>query len=387
MEPFKEVFNPKLIDSFCFCINEHFNSFNSESFKSCVISNLEALELKDRSDLIADALNEYLPKDVNTREGILFSILHPLDCDNGPRESSNEGITSWGTLPMTTLVGKYGLGGFERSMEALRIMTPHFSSEFAIRHLILENHSKALKILESWVSHPDHHVRRLVSEGLRPRLPWAMQLPKYIKDPSPLIPILKLLRDDEEEYVRRSVANNLNDISKDHPDLIANLAEDWIDDLNANSYHASIANSRKKLIKHASRTLIKQGHPIALSAFGFGAPNLEKVELNITSEMVIFGEELKFDLGVRSTSLLPQDLIIDYVVHFKKKNGTNSPKVFKWTQKHLDANQSLKLTRKHPIKQITTRKYYEGKHYLSVRINGRDFEKLPFDLVFKEDPV
>lgn len=381
MTTFKSEFNAELIEAFAVCIKRSEISFDSQNFKEAILPTLEQLELKDRSNLIAEALHSCLPPEPDERERILFSILHPLDWDEGPRESSVNGITSWGTLPMTTLVGKYGLGSFDRSMNALKVMTTHFSSEFAIRFLILQDSKRAFEIFESWLVDPNHHVRRLVSEGTRPRLPWAMQLPSFIQDPKPLLPLLSALREDESEYVRRSVANNLNDIAKDHPDLVANIAVDWMKDAQSKDLHPSKSKNLEKLIRHACRTLIKQGHSVALSAFGIQQPRLCNVRLAVVTSEVKYGDALEFELVLASELTEDQKLVIDYVMHFKKANGTNSPKVFKWTTKTLPGNGSLTICRKHSIKPITTRKYYEGEHYINVRINGQDFPTLSFHLL------
>jgi 3-methyladenine DNA glycosylase AlkC len=162
-------------------------------------------------------------------------------------------------MPLTHYVGRNGLKHFDLSMMLLKEMTKRSSSEFDIRYFLLDSPLRAISILQEWTQDPNQHVRRLVSEGTRPRLPWAMRLPVFIEDPSPLIPLLDALKDDEEEYVRRSVSNNLNDIAKDHPDVVAGIARQWL---------KGASKNRQRLVRHACRTLIKQGHKETLAALG-----------------------------------------------------------------------------------------------------------------------
>lgn len=259
----------------------------------------------------------------------------------------------------------------------LKEMTKRFSSEFGIRYFLLADQDRTLSILRGWIHDPNRHVRRLVSEGTCPRLPWAPQLPRLINDPAPMLPILKVLRDDEEEYVRRSVANHLNDIAKDHPDLVARLAGDWMQGAD---------KPREKLVRHACRTLIKQGHPAALRVFGFGESKLLLDTLFIETQTVELGGALTFSADLISTSDMTQSLVIDYLVHFQKANGKLAGKVFKWKQIMLQPGERLPLIRSHSIRPITTRRYYSGQHALSLRINGHDFGYATFDLIVPSPP-
>lgn len=187
-----------------------------------------------------------------------------------------------------------------------------------------------------------------------------------------MLPILRALRDDPSDYVRRSVANHLNDIAKDHAALVAQLAHDWMKDASP---------ERVKLVRHACRTLIKQGNASTLTAFGLKPPNIRRPNLQIIQPDVKFGEGVDFEVLLQSTSDGEQRLMMDYVVQFKKANGSLAPKVFKWTTITLQPNEGRTLRRHHAIKPITTRRYYPGKHALSLRINGQDFEQADFNLM------
>jgi len=274
------------------------------------------------------------------------------------------------------VVAQHGLSDFELSLNLLKDMTAYFSCEFDIRPYIIADQAKALSIIKTWAHDSDYHVRRLVSEGTRPRLPWAMQLPNLIKDPTPLIPVLTILRDDTEEYVRRSVANHLNDIAKDHPDLVADIAHEWLKDLDKNTL-----KQREKLVKHACRTLIKQGHVKTLAAFGILPSKVELKALTTQKMPLKIGDDMLFELDLKSKSAESQKVIIDYVIHHKKANGSLSAKVFKWKNLNLTANETVCFTKKHSFKIITTRKYHPGIHAISVRINGEDYGYTEFELL------
>ncbi len=376
MEPFKNLFSPQLVVWIGHHLEKHAAGFDRQGFEAPVLGALEALELKARAQLIADHVHINLPGDHGERARILEAMLHPDEEDKADGLSDEDGICGWGVMPLTMVVGQHGVDDFERSLAVLKEMTKRSSSEYAVRYFLLADQDRALGIMGGWASDANRHVRRLVSEGTRPRLPWAMQLPRLMEDPSPMLPILTALRDDGEEYVRRSVANHLNDIAKDHPDLVAGLAGEWM---------RGADKKREKLVRHACRSLIKQGHVGALAAFGLGAPEIELESLAIETPVVEFGAALSFSADIRSTSDQPQALVIDYVVHFKKANGRLAGKVFKWTKMTLGAAEVRHLKRSHPIRAITTRRYYGGQQALSLRINGSDFGYEGFELVMPAD--
>ena len=375
MEPFKNLFSPELVKCIAFHLDKHIASFDRETFESSILNTLDSLEIKERAQLIADQLHLVLPSEFDARRAVLYAILHPEEIDNADKISDEDGIRNWGIFPLTLVVGQHGTDEIESSLALLKEMTKRFTSEFGIRDLILADQDKALLVLQQWVTDPNHHVRRLISEGTRPRLPWAKQLPKLIKDPSPMLPLLEALRDDKEEYVRRSVANHLNDIAKDHPELIAELANKWMIGADKN---------REKLVLHACRSLIKQGHPLTLKAFGIEPPEITLTDFGIESDQVIFGTALDFKAKLLSTSDKPQDLIIDYSIHLLKANGKTAAKVFRGTKVTIDAGETYQFQKKHAIKPITTRKYYPGVQAVSLRINGNDFGYIEFDLVMEE---
>ena len=370
MEPFKNRISADLVGHISAQLQAHVKGFERIGFEKAILKELDDLELKERAQLIADHLHEALPTVTKKRAAILRAMLHPRGTEKG-QQSDAEGITGWGMFPLGMVVGQHGLKDFEGSLELLKDMTGHFSSEFDVRYFLIEDQERALAVMSDWVDHPDFHVRRLLSEGTRPRLPWGMQLPRLIDDPSPMLPLLEALRDDKEEYVRLSVANHLNDIAKDHPDLVAKLAKKWL---------KAASPAREKLVRHACRSLIKQGHRPTLEAFGLGAPQIAEPTIKIGTKTIQYGDALQFSATLTSTFKKPQFLVIDYLVHFKKANGECVGKVFKWKKLTLAPGERVEIEKAHAIKPITTRRYYSGKQGLSLRINGADFGFEEFSL-------
>jgi 3-methyladenine DNA glycosylase AlkC len=369
-EPFKNLFNQHVINNMAEHFQRHWREFDKAGFVAAASDQLETLELKARSQNITDAMRQYLPNDFEETGKILLASLAPEAVDSNP-ENNGSGISGWAIMPMGDYVGRHGLEHHDFSMMLLKAMTSRFTSEFSIRFFLLSAPEETLASLKSWLLDDNRHVRRLISEGTRPRLPWAMQLPTFINDPSPVIELLEELKDDPEEYVRRSVANNLNDIAKDHPDLVADIAERWIKGADSN---------RTKLIRHACRTLFKQGNNKVLTTFGYGKPQLENNALILDSEQVVLNGNLEFTFEITSSSDHEQTLMIDYIIHHQKKNGTTSPKVFKWKKATLAARSRLSMTKKHPFKIITTRVYYAGLHEVEIIINGQSIVKARFQL-------
>ncbi|MEM7075121.1 MAG: DNA alkylation repair protein [Pseudomonadota bacterium] len=376
MEPFKSAISPDLIRLTGHVLARHMPGVDPAGFAAPLIPRLDTLELKQRVGLVAEALHAALPDDPDRRRAALLAMLHPDDLDRWNADSTTDGLCGWGIWPLTTLVGRHGLGSTAQALETLREMTKRGTAELDVRPFIAATPDRALPVIRAWVSDPNPHVRRLVSEGTRPRLPWGMRLHGLVADPTPMLPALTRLRDDPSDYVRRSVANHLNDIARDHPDLVADIARTWLRDAGAD---------RRRLLRHACRTLIKQGHTAALSAFGFDPPQIGKPAISLATPVVRFGETLEFEVTIRATGRASQTLALDYVIHHQKADGTLSPKVFKWTTFTLDPGDARHLSRRHALRPITTRRYHAGPHALSLRINGTDHGYEMFELVMTQD--
>jgi len=372
MEPFKTIFSPGLVLTLAGHLGRQMPGLDAEAFAAPILARLDERELMARAQLIADHLHAALPVDPTHRAGILAAILHPDPLDHADRPSDAGGLCGWAILPLTMVVGQHGVADFDRSMELLRQMTMRFSSEFGVRYFLLAHQARALAIMEGWLDDPNRHVRRLVSEGSRPRLPWAMRLPALMADPGPVLPFLKRLRDDPEPYVRRSVANHLNDIAKDHPRLAATLIADWA---------KGAGRDRRAMLRHAARGLIKAGNPEVLAVFGHAAARIAPTVPELPERAVRMGGSLGFKVTLASRSDEVQRLAVDYLVHFRKANGTLSPKVFKGATVTLGPGETRILTRSHAFRDVTTRRHYPGPHALSLRINGQDTDSVGFELL------
>jgi 3-methyladenine DNA glycosylase AlkC len=257
-------------------------------------------------------------------------------------------------------------------MAALRQLTGLFSAEFAVRGFIERDAARALRLLATWTEDPDPHIRRLVSEGTRPRLPWGRRLAQFQADPQPVLDLLERLKDDGAVYVRRSVANNLNDIAKDHPDVVIEVCQRWA---------RGASTEHRWIIRHATRTLVKDGHPDALKLLGFDPRAKVAVEnLALEPQTIRLGEQVTFSFDVRSLSRRSQPLLIDYAVHHVKRAGHRTAKVFKLKTLALPPQGVASITRKHAFRKITTRTYYPGRHTIEILINGTSHTRADFDL-------
>jgi 3-methyladenine DNA glycosylase AlkC len=262
---------------------------------------------------------------------------------------------------------------FEDGLKLLAQLTGRFSSEFAIRTFLNVDLHRTLDTAVQWTSSGDEAVRRLASEGTRPRLPWAKQVPAFRSHPAAALPILDLLYRDESETVRRSVANHLNDISRADSDLAVRTARRWLKKPDANT---------ARLVRHAMRTLVKQANPAALSLLGFSSAAEISIGVpSLASHVVPMGGELVFEGVIVNEGPRAARLVIDYVVHYQKANGTLAPKVFKLSAKTLQPGERLTVQKRHSFKPISTRKHYVGPHSLGLQVNGARSESVNFDVV------
>lgn len=371
-EPFKNFLNDIVISNMGEHLKKAWPEFNRTGFVTMATKSLKTLELKQRSIQITEALAVFLPDNFEKTASVMLASLAPEDGYEIDVNKDKRGIVGWAVMPMVDYVGLHGIENFDTSMHLFKEMTKRSSSEFGIRYFLIAEPERTVTVLNSWINDPNHHVRRLISEGTRTRLPWAMRLPVFIDDPMPVINLLEKLKDDKEEYVRRSVANNLNDIAKDHPDTVAELSRQWM---------KGASKERQRLVKHGCRTLIKNGHKKTLEVLGFNPPKIHKANIKILTPKVIFGDKLQFTFSIRSDSEKIQALIVDYIIHHQKANGKTTPKVFKWRTVNLSPKETLTQSKNHNIKKITTRVYYAGAHAVEIMVNGVSMGKANFQLV------
>jgi 3-methyladenine DNA glycosylase AlkC len=313
------------------------------------------LELKDRVRLVRDALHQILPASYPRALTILMKVA---------RAKALKGFDLW---PITEFVQLYGLGHFDRSMAALHVLTQRFTAEFALRPFLRTDPARTFETLRRWAHDPNPHVRRAASEGSRPRLPWGEKVHALIEDPGPGLAVLEILRFETEIYVRRSVANHLNDVAKDHPDLVVGTLGRW-----RRECPPTAAANLEWIVRHALRTLIKKGHPGALALVGVHHEAAVAARgLSLASARVRVGGALDFAFTLASTAATPQKLVVDYVIHFRTANGGESTKVFKLRTFALGARARIRLSKRHSLKPITTRVYHAGSHRLTIQVNGR----------------
>ena len=372
-EAFKEKFNLSLINGLAEKLQSSFPEFDKSGFLQAATNDLSLLELKQRSSQITFALNQYLPMDFNHFYEIVTSILHPDDnMDMKLAEVEREGVRGWVIMPLADLVATRAIPEhFDEGLTLLAELTKRFTAEFAIRDFISFDLPRTFATISRWIDSDSEHLRRLACEGARPRLPWGKQLPKLIIDPKPLIPILERLLDDDSEYVRRSVANNLNDIAKDNAAFVIDFVAKHSDKHNL---------QRMRLLRHASRTLMKKGEPEILALFGYTRLTGE-ASLLMDKDEVNWGGSATLTLFLSSGFAGQQSLLIDYVVWHQKANGKLAPKVFKWKAIEDWSGKPLTLVKKHSFKPVTTRRYYPGLHKIQLQINGEIVDELPLTLL------
>ena len=356
-EPLKNHFGPDVPSVIGDMLTRVHPRFPKQVFVRDALKGYEALNLLARGKHIAAALRRHLPADYERAVRILVESADPALT---PRKPS--GMTAFLYLPHVCFVEAFGIDHYDASMQAQYVLTQRFTAEYSIRPFITKYPDKTLALLKRWALDPCRDVRRLVSEGTRPRLPWASRLPQFQRDPRPVLELLELLKDDPELYVRRSVANNLNDIGKDNPALLAETARSWLVDPTP---------ERRWLVEHALRSAIKRADPAALAALGYGGParvNVGKVV--IVPKRAVLGGKVRIDFVVSNATRHEQKALVDLRVHFVKANGKASPKVFKLKTLLLAAGESVKLGKSVSLVEMTTRKHYPGSHRVDVVING-----------------
>ncbi len=323
-----------------------------------VLDGYAPLELFPRGWKIARAMRHHLPEDYRKAVAILIKSIGPkLD------KTEDYGMAPFFYLPHVFFVAEYGLNHFEESMRAQYELTQRFTAEFSIRPYLEKYPAATLSRLQDWAVDPSVHVRRLVSEGTRPRLPWAPRLRAFQADPRPVLALLEMLKDDPELYVRRSVANNLNDIGKDHPAVLVGVCKKWL---------IAATKERRWLIGHALRSAIKRGEAGALEVLGFEkTAGVVIRKVRIAPKRASMGKSVSIAFEVINTSSKRQSVLADFRVHFVKANGSTSPKVFKLKTLDLNPNQSELVGKTVSLVEMTTRRHYPGKHTVDVLLNGR----------------
>ena len=291
---------------------------------------------------------------------------------------ADPGFAGWTIWPVSETVTTLALladrdgPAFDDGLTLLAQLTPRLTSEFAIRRFLEADLDRALAVVETWVDDADDAVRRLASEGTRPFLPWAIRVRSVLARPDAALPILHALHADESDFVRRSVANHLNDLARENADLVVQVATAWMEDPGQNT---------RWVVRHGLRTLIKKGNPGALALLGFETATVTVTEPTLDSPSVTTPGELGFTFDITNDGATPVRLAIDYVVHYVKSNGTTAGKVFKLTTATLAPGETTRVAKRHGFRPMTTRVHYAGTHSLQPQVNGQRFGGTEFELV------
>ena len=348
-EKLKNIFFTK--DSlilFADAILEQYPKFDKDHFLRLIFDNQwDSLELKEKMRHTTKCLHEVLPQ--NYIESLVILI------EAAPK------VKGFEAMSLPDYVEVFGMNHWEESLNALGQFTRYYSSEFAIRPFLDQDPGLVMEYMRIWARSKHENVRRFASEGCRPRLPWAMALPKFIRDPKLVLEVLEILKNDDSEFVRKSVANNLNDISKDNPEIVLKVAERWL-----------LENSKNTnwIVKHGLRTLLKHGNTKALRLFGFGDPEkLEIVKLKTDKVKYKIGDNVFFTFDLLNAESQASKVRLEYAIDYIKANGKSSHKIFQIIEKQYEPG-SYKLNRKQSFANMSTRKHYPGNHRITILING-----------------
>jgi 3-methyladenine DNA glycosylase AlkC len=333
--------------------------FDRVAFLGAASEGLAALSIMERVRHIADALKTALPSDYPAALAIIRDMTPHL----------GHGFQA---MAVTEFVARYGLRDFDRSMAALADLTRFGSAEFAIRPFLALDHKRTLAVMQKWTGSADEHVRRLASEGSRPRLPWAARVPALKDQPTLAAPILNALKADTGSYVRKSVANHLNDIAKDRPDWVLDLLDQWPRDNPHTDW----------IIRHALRTLIKQGNPRALALIGVSHGAAVTVSrFDVAPLDVRLGETIAITADLTSAAPNSQRLVVDYRLHYARAGGKTSAKVFKLKTFDIAAGKTVALCISQTIRDFSTRRHHPGSHDVELIVNGQTMATASFHLL------
>jgi 3-methyladenine DNA glycosylase AlkC len=359
----KEIFNAERLKHIATEMTAVYPDFNAKAFLKLANDGLAELSIMQRMARVSESLHAVLPLGFDESLEVLRALAPRL----------NSGFVS---ISLPHYVATYGAHAFEPSMAALKYFTTFGSAEFAIRYFLRTDLKRTLAVMHDWSLDKNEHVRRLASEGCRPRLPWSFRLEQIQADPSLAATILDNLKADDSLYVRKSVANHLNDITKDHPEWVLDLIESW-----------SLENRHTAWIaRHALRSLIKQGNQRALAIIGAGGkPEVEIIEVKVEPAVIALGEKITLSFSVKSTVEDSQRLVIDYAIDYVKANGSTSAKVFKLRALTLPGKACERIARGQHIKALTTRKHYAGTHAVHVLVNGERLASTAFEITADAD--
>lgn len=360
-EPLKDMVDRRVVEDIANRFARVDSRFDATGFTGDLMAALPELELKPRIEAIARRIAAGLPGDYRTALEAVVAVARA--------EPPIEGFAAW---PLCTFVEVFGVDDPAISLPAMEHLTKRASCEFAIRPFLRDHWDAAYTQLVAFTESPDAAVRRLASEGTRPRLPWGMRVPQLIEDPGPGLALLARLRHDPSETVRRSVANHLNDVAKDHPELTVSTIRDW---------ETADPGIDRAMISHALRSLVKAGDPGALETLGFTTePSLELLGFSVMPHVAHMGDHITLEAQLRSTGAVDQRLVVDFIIHHVNASGGTSPKVFKWRTVTMAPGETLTLRKRRMIQQASTRTYRAGTHRVELQVAGTVMAEAAFDV-------
>lgn len=356
-EELRNIYNTSFIKELILEIKTEYKRFDDAKCHNLIFQeDWEQLALKERMRRITVSLHTTLPKDYKSALEILYKV--------APKFTGLKGII------FPDYVELYGLDEWDDSMKALAFFTPFSTSEFAVRPFLIKDIDRMLAQMLEWSLHPDEHIRRLASEGSRPRLPWGQSVPAIKVNPEQTLPILNNLKEDNSLYVRKSVANHINDISYTHPDIVLEIANEWYGKQKNTDW----------IIKHACRALLKKGNQRALLLFGYkDDQSIETKDFTLDKDRISIGDSIHFSFTITSKKEIP--VRVEYAIDYVKSKGQRTKKVFMISTLKMNPNETRNFSKTQSFKELTTRKHYKGTHTLSIIINGIIKASLDFDIV------
>ena len=351
----KNIYSQEFIKNLSNSLKNSYKDFKIDEFKKAIFTNAwEDFELKQRMRHISKTLYEFLPFSYKEQIEILIEV--------------KKDFKALEAMIFQDFVEVFGLDDFEISMKALELFTIVSSSEFAIRQFIIKYEDKTINQMKIWTKSKNEHIRRLASEGSRPRLPWAVALPNFKKNPKKVFEIIELLKNDSSKYVQKSIANNLNDISKDNPKMVVEFVKK----------NLNISKNLDWICKHGSRTLLKKGDKKVLDLFNFDKSH----HINLTNfccdKTISLNEDFNFSFEINSDEPIG-NIRVEYVIYYLKSNSNHNKKVFMISQNSIESTKK-RFQKKQSFKNMTTRKHYIGTHFIGILINGVEVLKEEFFL-------
>lgn len=367
-EPFllKNIYSPALLQDVADLMLVVWPSFPVQPFLNDVFfAGWQDLELKERTRHISICLRRHLPADYRIAAEYIAQAAEHRIKERGEQLNFEYGF-------LADFIEHHGVEDPDFSIPALERITRYTSAEFAVRPFLLRYPDRMYRQMQVWSEHESPYVRRLSSEGFRPRLPWGMGVPALKRDPAPILTVLERLKNDPAETVRRSVANNLNDISKEHPAILLEIARRW----------QGVSPETDWVLRHGCRSLLKKGDTIALGLFGFEKKENHVIVENFhCSTQVHIGARLDFGCTLRNLESSIFKVRLEYAIEYQTSSGKISRKVFKIKELNLEGNQAIQIEKYQRFQDFTTRKHFPGTHRISMIVNGEAFATRTFEVV------